>query len=392
MNFSGRRFDGVDFIWLQSPPWHGVWTRQNHFARRLARAGARILYVENPPALRSRLKTERRTASPVEVEPGITVMKLPLQIPGGQKSSLLGRLNGRRFAAAIRAQAARMGMTDPIIWCRLPHAVHALEHLPGGAVIYDVTDDYDYYARTDTARRLSRQLETRLAARADQIFTTTGQLRDKLRSLTAAPVTQVPNGVDAIFFQPPDVDPIPDVPRPRIGFVGLVAAWMDFDLLERVARTWPGQVVVVGPVQPEVASRFHAIPGIVSVGAVPHMSVPAYLGAFDVCILPHQTSELRHRSDPLKIVEYLAAGRPVVSVALRPVEPMRPLVDVAATSDEFVALIAERLADPRPDLVQPRRAMAAGRDWDSLFEAVALRLEPLIDRKGADAGPALQGV
>lgn len=380
----GRRFEGVDFVWLQSPPWHGVWTRQNHFARRLARQGARILYVENPTALRSRLKAGGRGAEPVEVEPGITVMSLPLQIPGARTSSLVAKLNGRRFAAAVRRQMRRMGMARPLVWCRIPLSVEALEHLDAASVVYDVTDDYEYYARSDGERRLTRLREARLAARADQVFTTTQQLREKLAGLTSAPVTQVANGVDSVFFEPPTgPDPLAEVPHPRIGFVGLVASWMDFDLLERLGATWPGRVVVVGPVAPEVEARFAAIPGLVRVGSVPHLEVPNHLYAFDVCILPHETSELRHRSDPLKIVEYLATGRPVVSVALRPVEAMRPLVDVASTADEFVSLVAERIADPRADLAEARRALAATRNWDTLYGTVADRLAVLARRTGA---------
>jgi glycosyltransferase involved in cell wall biosynthesis len=372
------RFAGLDVIWLQSPPWHGVWTRQNHFARRLAADGARILYVENPIAIRARMKASLRTNSPKDVETRISVMELPLQLPGSRTSSAIAAINGRRFAGAVKREAARLGFDSPLVWCRLPASIHTLERLRPRAVVYDVTDDYDYYATSAPERELTRRRERTLAQRADQIFTTTDELRTKLAGFTKTPVTQVPNGVDGIFFDDrPIIDPLENVARPRIGFVGLVSSWMDFDLLARLAAAWPNQVVIVGPVKPEVEQRLAAIGGLVRVGPVSHHDVPIYLRAFDVCIQPHLINELRHRSDPLKVIEYLATGLPIVSVALRSLERLRPVVDLAANADEFMALVAARLDDPRRELKPTRRAVAATRNWDTLYLTVADRIEQL---------------
>lgn len=369
---SGGRFAGLRIVWLQSPPWDGLWTRQNHFALRLAREGADILYVENPVAIRTRLKAGDAARAPRQVAPGLTVMPLPLQIPGGRDVEWIGRLNGRRFAGAVNAWLKAQGWDDYLVWCRVPLALHALEPLNPRAVIYDVTDDYEFYARSDGERALTTRLEALMAARAAQVFTTTEQLAQKLSALTAAPVTVVPNGADASFFETPTgPDPLGELPHPRIGYVGLVADWMDFDLLAKLGQRWPGQVVIVGPVKPEVQARFDAVPGIVRIGGVPQTQVPAYLHAFDVCIVPHVISELRHRADPLKIVEYLATGKPVVSVALRPLEALRPQVDTATTHDEFLALVQARLTDPRADLAPMRRDTAAARNWDTLYQRVA---------------------
>lgn len=364
-------------VWLQSPPWDGVWTRQNHFARRFARDGAEILYVENPQAIGARLKQSGLRglidglASVREVEPGLKVMTLPVQLPGGRGSEAIGRLNGRRFARAIQAHLSREGWTDYHAWCRLPGSIHALRHLQPRGVVYDVTDDYELYAQSPREARLTVAAEAAMCARANQVFTTTLQLQQKLSPMNAQ-VRIVPNGVDSVFFEQPESeeDPLPSVPRPRIGFIGLVARWMDFELLRKLGARWPGQVVIVGPVKAEVAAQLAAIPGLVCTGHVPHLDVPRYLRAFDVCILPNELTELRHRADPLKLVEYLASGKPTVSVALRSAEPLRPLVDVAASHDDFLALVEARLADPQPELAERRRATAAARSWDGLYAQV----------------------
>ncbi|MCK1397438.1 glycosyltransferase [Bradyrhizobium sp. 4] len=342
------------------------------------------MYVENPIAIRARMSAGQRRSSAHEVEPGITVMSLPLQLPGSRTSHLIGAVNGYRFAAAIRAQARKLGFLDPLAWCRLPVSVHTLDHLRARAIIYDVTDDYDFYATSERERELTRHRERRLAAGASQIFTTTDELKSKLGTFTSAPISRVPNGADAMFFdQASQVDPLATVPHPRIGFVGLIATWMDFDLLTRLGATWPGQIVIVGPVKPEVQARFAAIPGLVRIGGVPHSQVPVYLKAFDVCIQPHMINELRHRSDPLKVIEYLAAGRPVVSVALRSLETMRAVIDLASNADEFLDLVRQRILDPRHDLVEMRRDVAATRNWDTLYTTVAGRIQNLWQNAGS---------
>jgi glycosyltransferase involved in cell wall biosynthesis len=379
MNPSSRRL-----LWLQSPPWDGVWTRQNHFARRFAAAGAEVLYVENPPALRARLEQEGfagvlgagRAAR--EVEPRLRVLRLPLQVPGSRQSGLVGALNGLRFAHAVQDAVRGQGWDDYVAWCRVPGSYHALRHLRPRAVVYDVTDDYELYARSGREKGLTRKLERKLLARADLVFTTTATLRDKL-ALFNDNVRVVPNGVDPAFFEEPDAedDPLAAVPHPRIGFVGLIARWMDFELLRKLAARWPGHVVVVGPVQREVEASLRGIEGLLHVPKVAHLEVPRYLRAFDVCIMPHEISELRHRADPLKVVEYLAAGKPIVSVALRSLEPLSALVDLAADHQTFLELVEQRLRQPRPELRQERRRVAAARSWDQLFGEVTRALDAL---------------
>ena len=376
-------------LWLQSPPWDGVWTRQNHFARRFAKNGVEILYVENPPAFRARAQLEGIGISSLlggksrEVEPRLRVLKLPLQIPGSRQIQLLGATNGLRFAWAVNRELQASGWSDYVAWCRVPNAFHTLRHLKPSAVVYDVTDDYELYARSQTEKTLTRQLEQKLLRRANQVFTTTTILRDKFSGL-AQKIDVIPNGVDSVFFEEPveETDPLPSTPRPRIGFVGLVARWMDFELLRKLASRWPGQVVIVGPVQAEVEPIFRSIRGIVHVPKVAHLEVPRYLRAFDVCIMPHIVSELRHRADPLKVIEYLAVGKPIVSVALRPLIEMNSLVDLADNHDEFLQFVESRLTDPRPELRQMRRNLAASRNWNNLYDHVQRSLNLMLASTG----------
>lgn len=371
---AGRPLEGQRFVWLLSPPWHGLWTRQNHFVERLTRLGAEVLYVETPGSWRKQLRRRSWTPEVESVGERLHVMRLPLNVPGTKRARWVGSLNGRATARWIRSWLDEHGWQDYVVWCRVPHSVHALDRLDARAVVYDITDDYALYAQSPGEQRLVTAREQALLSQADAVFITSEELLKKPAVAEAAPV-HISNGVAYDLFasagEPGPVDPALEVvTQPIIGYVGLTARWMDFELLERLAQRWPGQIAMVGPVSADVQARADAIGGVHWLGFQPHHTLPQFLRAFRVCIMPHQTSALRKRANPLKVYEYLATGKPFVSVDLPALDPVRDLVDVATDADSFEDLVAQRLEDPRPELKEARQNAARAFRWDHLFDRV----------------------
>ncbi len=381
---------GRRFLWLLAPPWHDVPTRQNHFARRLARLGAEILYVENPPALSSVIRQRRwrelrlRRLGPIrEIEPRLHVLSPGLNFPGMKRSDTVASVNGRLIAGQINRYLQQQGWSSYECWCRVPASIFALRYLTPDTTVYDITDDYGLYERNGAARATVREREGLLLARADHVFITSAELR-KNPVISALRPRLVPNGVDyELFAQGGEAGPvhpvIASIQKPIIGYVGLTSHWMDFPLLESLGQRWPGQVVMVGPIAAEVEARARAIPGIVWAGFVPQPELPPYLRGFDVCIMPHLANELRCRSNPLKICEYLAIGKPFVSVDLPAVQPFCGVIDVAAHRDDFVRLVAANLASsPLPHIVEWRQEIARSFSWDHILGTVLEQLYPLL--------------
>jgi glycosyltransferase involved in cell wall biosynthesis len=362
-----------------------VWTRQNHFTRRLARLGAEVLYVENPPAwgpiLRRRAWHELPVATVVrEVEPGLRVMRPGLSLPGTRRSDAVARWNARRLARQARDWLERHGWDEYTAWCRVPWSAFVLEHLRPSRVVYDITDDYELFETSPEGRRRARAREDRLLSQSDVVFFASRDLQQR-RALQGVPHHWVPNGMDYDLFaraaEPGEVHPVVRaMPRPVIGYVGLTTHWMDFELLERLGRRWPDQVVMVGPVAPEVAARARAVPGVVWAGFVPQPELVPWLRGFDVCVMPHLDNDLVRRSNPLKIWEYLATGKPIVSVDLPALDPVREFVDAARDRDHFMELVELRLRQPRAR--PPSAAQAAAREfsWDNIFAGVLRHLAP----------------
>ena len=378
---------GRKFLWLLAPPWDHVWTRQNHFATRLARLGAEVLYVENPSSWTSTLKQKnwRRlpagaTASVREIEPGLHVMKPAFTLPGGMRSDFIARTNAAFIAGQVAAWTGERGWTDCVGWCRLPHSGFALERLRPATTVYDITDDYELFELDPRTRARVRERETKLIRRADCVFVTTPELQRK-ENLDGVITHRIPNGVDVDLFaqagQPGEIPPLVSMMRrPIIGCVGLVSPWTDFDLLEKLGRRWPNQVLMVGPVAAQVEERAKALPGVVWGGFVPQRELPPYLRGMDVCIMPYVVNDRTVKASPLRMWEYIATGKPVVSVDLPAVRAASEYVDVARDREHFVALLEQRLTSGAAYPASAAQSAARAYSWDTIFHEMMQHLEP----------------
>ena len=368
-----KRFSGKRVVWLQSPPWNTLWTRQNHFAMRMADEGAEILYVENSPSLLNRVRNFDLVPRTKDVYPGITSLKLLPPLPGGAKHILPLKINAFMNSAIVNRWLFEHKWHKYDAWCRIPQSAELIEHISPDRVFFDVTDDYrHFYAKAKQVEHISA-LQKRLVDRSYQIFTTTESLRAAIAEVggSSSCITVVPNGVASNFFDSNrESNPLSNIPRPRIGYVGLIAEWVDLELLSRVASEWPGQTVSVGPVKSELAERYNAIPGLIRIPSVPYNEVPDYIHDFDVCIIPHKVNELQHGADLIKINEYLASGKPVVCTALRQAMLMQPEISIAFDAGHFISLIRENAAETSGSQ-DARVKRASERTWDRLFEIVA---------------------
>jgi len=381
--------EGWKFVWLLSPPWHNVPTRQYHFAMRLARRGAEILYVENPSAWSSSLKQRAWNKLPLhrapqtqEVFPGIHLMRPALTLPGCKQSDLIASINGHLIASQITRWVEHHNWSSYSCWCRVPHSRFTLEALHPHTIVYDITDDYELYESDSRCRRLVNEREQQLLSIADLVLITAKELQTKI-NLQGQQLHWVPNGVEYNLFAQAtkggEIHPsVVAMKKPLICYIGLTSHWMDFDLLEMLGRRWSDQILMLGPIDPRVESRARSIPGIVWGGFVPQTELPPYLRGVDVFIMPHQVNELRKKANPLKIWEYLATGKPFVSVDLPALDPVRHLVDIAADRQQFIQLLQARLEHPLPGRAEASQEFARSQSWDAIFDELLPELMPLL--------------
>jgi glycosyltransferase involved in cell wall biosynthesis len=363
-------FSGVD--------WHSHRQRPHWLMTAFAERGANVLFVDNLGTRLPRLRDARRivrrlggwakssrTARP-QRERGIRVdspVVLPLQHLAPVRA--IGR------ATLVRRVRRRLRRIDGplVVWTYLPLPVIAdtAEALRADLLVYDWSDDASEHvlSRSRSQRRRIGEWEAQMAARADLVFVASAELlrsRGSPNERTHVIPHGAPRRARRSRSRPEAPAELADLPRPRVGFVGSISDWIDLELLDAMARERPEwSFVMVGPVKTRVR-ELRRRPNVTFTGERPHDEIPAYLGAFDVAIIPYRVTPATTAASPLKLREYLAAGLPVVSVDVPEVRPFVPPVRVAAGAGAFLEQIEAALAGGRP-----RRVSRAG-SWDDRAE------------------------
>jgi glycosyltransferase involved in cell wall biosynthesis len=290
---------------------------------------------------------------------------------------LVHALNTGSLLRAIRRRLASLGSTrPPVLVTGSPPSDGVVGRLGEAVSVYFCLDDYLNFP-TYTAGMLA-PLEKRLLERVDLVVATAESLtRSKLPRSGRA--YHLPQGVNYAHFAEPRPEPgdLAGIPRPRIGFAGSVSTQCDTALLSRLARSFPdASLVLVGPVAPELENE-EALrePNVHVLGVRPYDDLPAYVQHFDVGIIPYVLSAWTVAVDPLKLLEYLAAGLPVVTTSIPEVHKYADTVAVAADGDAFVAAVREALGANREASRTRGQALAREHTWerraDTLLEVIA---------------------
>lgn len=364
--------------------WDDVWQRpQEHAWRTAAR---RPVVFCAPVQLHNWLRTLRGRWRPVAVhrraEYDLVILS-PLVFSGHFKSRRIFELNCRLIAAHARPWLRQAASIDCVT--NTPYGVPVIERLFGlGArrssllrtLTYDVIDDFTAF---DWSPAFGRELDVRLMREADVVLTGTWELRDQ-RAAVRPETEFIPCGVDFDAFHRPAPEPedLRGLPRPLIGYFGTISDRLDLELLDKVASSFPhGTLVMVGPVHlPD-----HILPrgagNVRYLGLKPHDALPGYAQAFDVGLIPFRLTEATLKLNPVKTLEYLAAGLPVVSTAIPDV--MRFFSDavlVAADHDEFMNHIARCLTEPDTTRQQAGVELARRASWEEMTR----RMNEIIDQ------------
>jgi glycosyltransferase involved in cell wall biosynthesis len=288
-------------------------------------------------------------ASPIrEVEPNLFVLS-PLSIPA-YGHPFLRELNRRLLRQQVKRAMRNLGFTRVINYVFLPSAGLIAGTLGEELLLYHCVDEYSAFTGMPSQALL--EIEERLLRRADLVLCSAERLVESKSKINPRTYL-VRHGVDFTHFRraldPQTIVPkeIAKLPRPVIGFFGLIADWVDLELLEAVARHFSkGSLVMLGKTTTDV-SRLASLPNVHLLGRKSYDELPAYCKGFDVALMPFVINELTLNANPLKVREYLAAGLQVVSTAIPEVEVLG-LCRIGKDRGEFIREIEESLIAPGP--------------------------------------------
>lgn len=363
-----------DFFLWGVIDWHFRIQRPQHLARELAAAGHRVFYISNHFIDCA--------------EPGFAVEALD---GGGRLFQVRLHLAGRPaiyHAAPNEAQRGqlRAGIGQLLAWTRSracaslvqhPYWLETAQALPNQRLVYDCMDHHGGFA-DNSQDVLAREHE--LMRDADLLVVTSDWLRIETAKYNPHSL-MVRNACQYEHFRERPAEVFRD-PHDRrvIGYYGAIAEWFDLDLLEKVARNHPDcLVLLVGADTAGARRRLQHLGNVEFTGEVAYAKLPYYLYGFDVCLLPFQVIPLTLATNPVKVYEYLSAGKDVVSIDLPEIRQFGDLVRTGVDHAGFLAALEASLRAPVDgQLVARRRQFAAEQTW-------AHRVSDLV--QGIDALP-----
>ncbi|KAF0221841.1 MAG: hypothetical protein FD174_172 [Geobacteraceae bacterium] len=301
------------------------------------------------------------------------------------ETGIVGRLRRlwleREFKKVLRSKGFRRDTT--VLWLFPPHQYveDIIKMVPHRMVVTQIVDDFTRFDPAFWLYDIAKRQYPRVPLFSDLIIASSQQNYD-LFSEGSTPCLMFENGVDERFFGQPAAPPHQrNGARPRIGYVGWLTERTDLDLLEFVATQRPDwSLVLVGP-QYGVDLYMRGLltfPNVHYVDFIPNSELPDFLSKLDVCLIPHRDTDYTRSMSPLKLYQYLASGRPIVSTKVSGVERFAEYLTMTSDRFEFVQGIENTLNCDTAEQSARRIAAARNETWDKrirvMFDAVVSRL------------------
>jgi len=277
----------------------------------------------------------------------------------------------RQLQPAIR----EAGLHEPILWISLPTAVDLVGELGEAATVYYCGDDFSALAGVDHVTVAARERE--LSAKADLVITASEVLAGRF----PAPKTRLlSHGVDYRLFSTPcpRAADFPANGKPVAGFYGSISEWLDIELLVETIRRMPHwDFVFIGTASVDL-SALKSLANVYLPGPRPHAELPGYSQHWEVSLLPFRDNEQIRACNPLKLSEYLAAGKPIVSTPFPALEAYSGLVSTVRSAEDMVAAIeGSRSAAACSEHAHKLRSSVAHLSWQARAERVSDWLEAI---------------
>lgn len=296
-------------------------------------------------------------------------------------------LHDRHLVSTLNYWTKNLGMNNLIIWLSNPLQANLIGRFGEKLSVYDAMDDWTVHPGYSHLRYLYKKYEKLISRKAGLIFTVSETLEKKFRGLGEArkDIVVIHNGVQAELLEGTDLiaSEMRRIQKPVLGYVGALQERVDTELLATVASAFPDcSIVFVGPlVSPEHFASLKSMENVFFLGERRHKDIPRYINGFDVCLMPHKLNDLTKSMDPIKLYEYLATGRPIVSTFIPCLERFSPYAYLSRTTDEFISNIRKSLSEKESSLQEQRRSFAKQNTWEVRANQVVETLEDYLSRE-----------
>lgn len=391
--------EGRSILCFASGPWDSMWRNRHQIMARLAKKN-KVLYVEPQTqgirqalcALKKSKNNENlQNESLRHIDSGLWVYRYPRWTFRSNRF-ILNLLGVMLHVFAISRVVRKLKMKSPIIWVVEPRFGDMIKYLDKSLICYHVVDNYaasPYYP--ETIRKELEKTDKIMLSIANLVIVTSPFLFNE-KSKHHNNVHLVRNAVDYELFAPnQNLNGIPKdmehIPKPIVGYVGVVNKKLDLAMIDSVARKRPQwSFVFIGdyydPSLPEDYSFINNhSSNVFLLGRRDVKEVPRYIHACDVCMLPYCRNDYTKAIDSLKLYEYFACEKPVVATDIPAIQEYKQLVYVANDADDFITKLESALTCFASEQREAQRAIAMQNTWDKRVEQISTILNAVLAKK-----------
>jgi GT2 family glycosyltransferase/glycosyltransferase involved in cell wall biosynthesis len=367
----------IDVVCFSIIDWDFRFQRPQQVATQFAAHGHRVFFVSpsrfrpagSPPVVRELADDIYEVELAAARQPDI----YGENIGGDLAASLVESLAQLRHSYDISSAAAFVMISS---WTDVALETRQRWHWP---VIYDCMDEWENFQGIKAA---IVEAEQTLVRACDLLVVTAARLEAKWAPL-GRPMVLARNAADLDFYtaryRPNSL--LSGTRHPIVGYYGAIADWFDIDLMTAVARARPQfSFVLLGGVFGVDVAALKALPNVSLLGQQPYATMPQYLYHFDVCLIPFKVNPITEATDPVKLYEYLSAGKPVVSVDLPELEPARAHIYIARDVEDFLVKLDTAVAEDDRTLQDQRRAFVADHTWAARYRTIRDGLARVVRR------------
>jgi len=286
-----------------------------------------------------------------------------------QGKSATDAFNNTLLKLQLKTVCRLIGLSHPILWVENIRSADIVNDFDSGLKLYYVSDLFADDSYT-TAHYLQHQREKSISDASDMVICVSKELYELKRS-ERDHVFYLPHGADFDLFRQTaekgvQLEELTGIRRPIAGYFGTLTAYNDIELLLWCARNLPDvSFVLAGQVTGGDYSELQRLDNVHFLGWLPYEKIPQLCACFDVCMLAWRMSRWIECCNPLKMFEYMASGKPIVSVAIKEAMLYSDVISIAHDKEEFRKAILWELQNDTAQRRCRRIEIAGNRSWDN---------------------------
>jgi glycosyltransferase involved in cell wall biosynthesis len=360
---------------------------------RFVKRGYKVAYIEptlsmvrKPDINKSGYQTNRPFHVSIERKnENLIIIKPPRGMPFWSRP-VISKLSYLYFSSRLSRILKKLGFKEYILWNYRPEYAAGIRIFNYRRLVYDITDDLAAYKQKKNSEfNYIKKCTEHIIKKSDLVIVTASTLFEKYKGMSKD-ISLIPNGYDSDLFSAKvteEPDDLKGTKTPIIGFIGTLFSFLDYDLIEYVVRSNPEKsFVFIGHCEENSRARWRDVTqynNVFWLGKKKKEDIPAYLNSFDVCINPFIVDNVSRSVSPLKVFEYLAMGKPVVSVRMESLEKeeVSQYIYFSSSYEDFNEKLNSALQDRNNFKNTLNYKIIKEYSWDSLFEKVVNSVEKL---------------